>query len=91
MQAVGQFIETVGWLGLALIASELGATLIYWLGPVDWVSPDWGANRTYRGLSTATQSFSRPLEAGTPLNAPSAPSGDAASGCQALQSRDLLF
>lgn len=35
MQAVGQFIATVGWLGLALIASELGATLIYDLG--QWV------------------------------------------------------
>ncbi|AVK64706.1 hypothetical protein C5Z26_11595 [Lactobacillus sp. CBA3606] len=32
MQLVGQFISTVGWLGLALIGSELGATLIYDLG-----------------------------------------------------------
>ncbi|BDZ30316.1 hypothetical protein RA086_03915 [Lactiplantibacillus sp. WILCCON 0030] len=36
MQVVGQFIATVGWLGLALIVSELGATLIYELG--QWVS-----------------------------------------------------
>jgi len=35
MQVVGQFIATVGWLGLALIASELLATLIYWLG--QWI------------------------------------------------------
>ncbi|MDV0429458.1 hypothetical protein RXV91_00995 [Lactiplantibacillus sp. DA1] len=36
MQVFGQFIATVGWLGLALVASELGATLIHWLG--QWVS-----------------------------------------------------
>ncbi len=35
MQVFGQFIATVGWLGLALVASELGATLIHWLG--QWV------------------------------------------------------
>ncbi|WP_318766862.1 hypothetical protein [Lactiplantibacillus carotarum] len=35
MQVVGQFMATVGWLGLALIGSELGATLIYDLG--QWV------------------------------------------------------
>ncbi|MFC6294353.1 hypothetical protein ACFQH1_03965 [Lactiplantibacillus daoliensis] len=35
MQVTGQFIATVGWLGLALIVSELGATLIYELG--QWV------------------------------------------------------
>ncbi|MFB9769940.1 hypothetical protein [Lactiplantibacillus modestisalitolerans] len=35
MQVVGEFIATVGWLGLALIASEIGATLIYELG--QWV------------------------------------------------------
>ena len=35
MQVAGQFIATVGWLGLALIASEIGATLIYELG--QWV------------------------------------------------------
>lgn len=35
MQVFGQFIATVGWLGLALVASELGATLIHWFG--QWV------------------------------------------------------
>lgn len=35
MQVMGPFIATIGWLGLALIASELVATLIYDLG--QWV------------------------------------------------------
>ena len=35
MQVIGQFVATVGWLGLALVASELGATLIHWFG--QWV------------------------------------------------------
>ncbi|KRO14938.1 hypothetical protein IV64_GL001784 [Lactiplantibacillus xiangfangensis] len=35
MQVVGSFIATIGWLGLALIASELLSTLIYDLG--QWV------------------------------------------------------
>lgn len=35
MQVVGPFIATIGWLGLALIVSELAATLIYDVG--QWV------------------------------------------------------
>ena len=31
MQVSGQFIATVGWRGLALFASGLGAFLIHWL------------------------------------------------------------
>lgn len=67
MQVAGQFIATVGWLGLALIVSELGAILIYELG--QWVGfrligarvVQWAGFRLQLTKREGHWRFSRPL------------------------------